>query len=81
MNTNKLYKWKADGTLDKNLSKLTTKQLNLLKQSIYEELDRYIVLSENYTERQIEKCSIPHTNKLKSMIDIIDIYISESNKI
>lgn len=81
MNTNKLYKWKADGTLDKNLSKLTTKQLNLLKQSIYEELDRYIVLSENYTERQIEKCSIQHTNKLKSMIDIIDIYISESNKI
>ena len=74
MNINKLFIWYNTEILESELSKLKLKDLELLHQSLLDQITRYQILSKNYSYDRMLKFGNPHKQKLQ---DILSILLSE----
>ncbi len=74
MNTRKLYQWDYNGTLDKNISKLSKQQINLLIQQFEVEETNYKKYSKNYPPDKYKKYAVPFIKRIRKMIDVLKVH-------
>lgn len=80
MNVSKIFKAEQDGKLKEFLSKLTTVQLKNLMQQIKDDLDRYKIVSKNYSKEKYEKFAQPYIDRRLNMSHAILQQINQNNQ-
>lgn len=71
MNTNKLWKAKNEGKLDKFLESLSSAQIKLLTQQIKDELTSYEYRCRNYSPEKMKKIGQPFIDGRMQMLNKI----------
>jgi|SaaInlV_165m_DNA_3_1040750.scaffolds.fasta_scaffold236220_1 hypothetical protein len=71
MNTNKIFKADNEGKLTEFMSNLDITQIKLLVQQLKDDLDRYKVVSKNYSKEKYDKLSKPYIEKRQGYLNLL----------